>query len=225
MAYATLDDVYLLGLSAQAFATFPRPFDAVDAASATIRLRAHGLSVLDAITFETTEGGVLWPGGSDFVVYYPLPVSADLFQISDSANGTPLGPWADAGSGWGITVDPRRRILAHLEETAAEIDESLTADAPPIKPDPITGKFPMQLVGLNARMAARAAVLSLQIENPAYRIAVDRLFSKEEADRGQMEIWRKGKPLNPRPTDQNDIPDNAAIATSDTPTPWRTELL
>lgn len=225
MAYATLDDVYVLGLSAQAFLTRARPYDAVDRTTATIRLKGHGFSTADVITFEVTSGGSLWTAGSAFVPYYPIPVSSDLFQVATTPNGTPFASWVSAGSGWAIGVDPARRVQAHLEETAAQIDEDLTADSPPIKVDPITLKYPQQLIGLNARMAARAAALSLQIENAAYRVAVDRLFAKEAADNAQRAIWRAGKPLNPRPTDQTDIPDNATLAAGDTATRWRTGRL
>ena len=225
MAYSTLDEVFTLGLAAQAFQMLPRPFDAVDAATATIRLRAHGLTLDDVITFEVSDGGALPTAISAFQPYYPIPVTADLFQVALTPNGTPIASWVSAGEGWGVTVDTRRRIQAHAEETAAEIDEALTADTPPIKVDPVTGKYPQQLIGLNARMTARAAVLSLQVENAAYRVAIDRLFSKEKADQDQLAIWRSGKPLNPRPTDQTAIPDNAAIASGDTPTPWRTGFL
>lgn len=225
MAYATLDDVYLLGLTARAFVTLARPFDGVNAASATIRLKAHGLALADVITFEVTSAGALPTGLSAFTPYYPVPVSSDLLQIATSSGGPPIASWVSGGAGWGIAVDPARRIQAHLEETASEIDENLTADDPPIKVDPVTGKFPQQLIGLNARMAARAAVLSLAIENAAYRVAVDRLFAKEAMDKEQLAIWRAGKPLNPRPTDQTDALDNAAIGSSDAGTPWRSGTL
>lgn len=224
-SYATLDDVFQLALTAQAFRTRGRAFDAVSAGTATVRLAAHGFTTADAITFEVTSGGLLPTGISSFTVYYPIPVSIDLFRVATAPNGTPISSWVSGGSGWGVALDPTRRLLAHLEQTASEIDENLTADEPPIKVDPITGKFPQQLIGLNARMAARAAVLSLQIENAAYRVAVDRLFEKEKLDVEQLAIWRAGKPLNPRPIDQNTQLDNAAIGISDPSTPWRTGTL
>ncbi len=223
MSYATLDEIYALGLSASAFVVRARPFDDVDAATATVRLKAHGFSALDTVVFEVTDGGVLPTGVSAFVAYTAIPVTADLFNVS--LNGTPITSWVSGGSGWAIAVDPVRRILMHAAQSTAEIDEALTADQPPLLVDPITGKYPQQIIGLCARMAARAAVNSLDMENAAYRTAIDRLFAREATDNAQLAIWRSGKPLNPRPLDQNAIPDNGAIASSDTPTNWRSGTL
>jgi hypothetical protein len=228
LAYSTLDDVFLLGLSAQAFVILARPFDAVDAASATVRLKAHGLTVLDVITFEVTEGGALPTGISAFTPYYPISITADLFRVALSPNGTPIASWVDAGSGWTIQVDTTRRILAHNEQCAAQIDEHLTAHKPPIQADSQTGKFPQVLVGLNARMTARAAVISLAIENEAYRVPRDRLMDREEADMKMLKDWEAGKPIQPRPTDATPaIAENSARAWSgssaiaDIPLDWR----
>lgn len=220
MSYSSRDDVFLLGLSAQAFVVRPRPFDGADAASATIRLKAHGLSLADVITFEVTSGGALPTGISAFAPYYPIPVSNDLFRVALTPGGSPIASWVTAGSGWGIVVDPGRRIDAHREETAAEIDECLTAHEPPIQPDS-QGKYPQVLVGMNARMTARAAVNSLQIENAAYRVAVDRLIAREESDQKTLDAWKSGKPIQPRPADENTFPDNAARASSATSIDWR----
>jgi hypothetical protein len=224
LAYSTLDDVFLLGLSAQAFVVLARPVDAadVDAATATIRLRAHGLSTKDVITFEVTEGGALPTGISAFTPYYPIPVSGDLFRVALTENGTPIASWVDGGEGWSVQVDTTRRILAHNEEEAARIDEHLTAHKPPIQPDPITGKYPQVLVGLNARMTARAALLSLAIENEAYRVPRDRLMEREEADMKMLTDWEGGKPIQPRPTDETPaVAENSARASSGTPIDWR----
>lgn len=222
MAYSTLDDVFLLGLSAQAFVVLARPFDAVDAASATIRLKAHGLSATDVITFEVTEGGALPTGLSAFTAYYPIPVTADLFRVATTPSGTPIASWVDAGSGWSVQIDTTRRVAAHNEECAAEIDEHLTAHEPPIQPDPITGKYPQVLVGLNARMTARAAIISLAIENDAYRVPRDRLMAREETDLKMLADWKAGKPIQPRPTDETPaIAENSARASAGTPIDWR----
>jgi hypothetical protein len=142
-------------------------------------------------------------------------MSSDLFKIQG------INSFASAGTGWSVSLDPGRRLDAHLAETAAEIDEHLTAETPPIQVDPITGRYPQVLVGLNARMAARAAVISLQIENAAYRKAVDRLFEREKQDLVMLDNWRKGKPLNPRPVDTTPGADNSARAGYfHEPIPW-----
>lgn len=224
MAYSTLDDVFLLGLSAQAFVILARPFDAVDAASATIRLRAHGLTVKDVITFEVTEGGALPTGISAFTKYYPIPLTGDLFRVATTENGTPIASWADAGSGWSVQIDTARRILAHNEEAASEIDEHLTAHKPPIQPDPVTGKLPQVLIGLNARMTARAAVISLDMDNEAYRVPRDRLIEREAADMKLLAEWEAGKPIQPRPTDGTpQVAENSARASSGPPIDWRND--
>jgi hypothetical protein len=219
--YATRDDVYLLGLSAQAFIALARPFDAVDLNTATVSLKAHGFSVDDLITFEVSDGGELPTDIAVATLYYPIPVSFDLFRVATSFGGTPVSGWVSEGSGWGIVLDPGRRLDKHLLDAAARIDEHLTAHDPPIQRDPNTGLYPTVLVGLNARMAARAAAISLQFENAEFRVATERLFALEERDEKMLADWKAGKPLQPRPTDLNTIADNSARAASGRdPIPW-----
>lgn len=213
-AYCTEDDVFK-ALAAQAFVVRPRPVQPadVDGASGTIRLEAHGLTADDVVTFKGTSGGSLPTGVTAFAPYYPTVVSFDLFKVAATLGGSAL-TFVAVGSGWGIVVDPRRRIRWHAVDTAAEINQNLTAHDPPIQVDPTTGKYPPILIGLNARMAARAAVTSLQVDNAAYRVAIDRLFAREEMDRTILDELRKGWPLNPRPTDQTEVADNSARAAS-----------
>lgn len=221
-AYATRDDVYLLGLAAQAFVVRPRPVlpADVDLATGTIRLKAHGLTSADVLSLEVTGGGSLPTGLSAFVALSPVVVTSDLFRIAG------FNSYASAGNGWGVVVDPGRRLDAHLVETAAEIDEHLTAHEPPILVDPLTGKFPQILVGLNARMAARAAVTSLQIENAQYKVAVDRLVAREEFDKLILADWKEGKPVHPVPVDADPVADNGARASATrAPMRWTTGRL
>lgn len=221
MSYATRRDVYLLGLSAQAFVARSRPFDAVDATTATVRLRAHGLDTGDVVTFEATAGGALPTGLSAFAVYYAVPVSSDLFRVSLTSGGAAIASWASAGSGWAIAIDYGPRLDAHLADASATIDEHLTAHDPPL-----LAPYPAVVVGMCARMAARAAVTSLQIENAAYRVAVDRLFAREAQDLEILAAWKAGKPIQPRPTDKSDEADNAAHAASSRPViGWTTGML
>lgn len=225
MAYATRQDVYDLGLGAQAFASRPRPVGTggviaagvdVDLATGTIRLRAHGMTALDLFTLEVTTGGALLTGASAFVAYSPIIISGDLFRIA----GLTV-PLASAGSGWAVTVDPERRIDRLCEERSGWIDEHLTAEVPPIK-----APYPSQLVGLCARLVARYGVPTLAFENPAFRSALDRIEAMREADDRVMAAWLAGKPINPRPVDQTTTPDNGALAdTTRAPTRWRTGAL
>jgi len=214
MSYATRDDVYQLALSAQAFVSRARTLDAVDIFTGIIKCKAHGLTSDDIVTIDVASGAVVPTGVSTTVAYSVEPVSSDLFRLVDPATSLPITSFDQSGKGWGIAIDPARRIDAHLVETAARIDEHLTAEEPPIKTDPNTGLYPAVLVGLNARMAARQAVASLQVENPAYRVAVDRLEAQKDADEAMLQKWLQGKPINVRPLDQGSEPENGARASS-----------
>jgi len=203
MGLCSPDDVFTLALAAPAFVSRARPVAPadVDGPSGVIRLRAHGMSDDDALTFEVTPGGSLPTGVSSFQPYAPTVLSFDLFHVG-------IPSFASVGSGWGIAVDPLRRIARIAEEVSAQIIQHLTAHGVPI-PVPPAG-YPLVLVGLAARMTARAAVNSLQVENPVYRASVDRLLAQEEFDRLMLEEFRKGWPLSPSPTDATDEADNGA---------------
>ncbi len=221
MAYAVLDDAYAW-LSARAFATRPRPFEGIEISTGTIRLPAHGFSAADRILLAASDGGVLPTGTTAFIYYSPVIVGFDLFQIS----GFPS--FASGGSGWAIGVDPTRRLQIHLDDAAARIDECLTGQDPPLKVDQITGKFPPQVVGLNARMAVRSAVTSLQIDNAAFRVPIDRLMAMAEADGDDgiakpgslLGDWKAGRRVRPEATDQASIPFDSARAVGGVAVPW-----
>jgi hypothetical protein len=222
VSYSTRDDVFTFGLAAMAFVARPRPAEAVDISTATVRIKAHGLSTLDVITFEVTSGGSLPTSISAARVYCPLPASFDLFRISLTQGGAAISSWASAGSGWGIAVDPSRMLDAQNEAQAAIIDEHLTAHAPPIQVDPITGLYPMVLRVVNARLTARAAIRSRIFDNPAYRECVDSLMATEEQDWEMLDRWIKGKPIQPRPVDQDAIANIAPITSAGVAVDWVT---
>lgn len=225
MAYATRDQLFSLALAAPAFVAYPRPFDAVDGPTATIRIKGHGLSLSDVITFERSDGGTLPTGLSEWATYYPVPVTADLFRVALASGGTPIASWANTGAGWGVTVDQYRRLDMHLEEVSAFVDEHLTAHEPPILPDQ-SGNYPWVLVGIVARIAARRAISSLEVENPQYRVPIDRLLATEEADKQLLADWKAGKPIQPRPEDETSTADNSARAQySREPVPWTTGMI
>jgi hypothetical protein len=223
--YCTRDDVFA-AVPATAFVLRARPVheENADAATATIRLKAHGLSLADVITFECTEGGDLPPGISAFTVYHPIPLTADLFRVATSQNGTPIAWWASAGRGWSIAVDTYRRLDLQIIDAAARINECLTAHELPISRD-ADGHYPPVLVGINARMAARAMAPTLQFENPSFRTALDRILAQEAADDVMLAAWKAGKPIQPRPIDADNIEDNAARASGSRAMPWMTGRL
>jgi hypothetical protein len=287
IAYATIQEMFRLALAAPAFVAYARPFDAVDAATATIRIKGHGLTTGDTVTFEGSPGGQLPTGITEFITYPVTVISADLFRVNtpmtalyvplsfsvnataekvyvavpvslgtvtvrldgfevdtltpvtvtsggiqyqlvettnnltgasiDFAIVTSVAPvaWTDAGEGWGIAIDPAARLQAILEERTGFINEHLIAHGGKIDPDPITGLYPSVLVGLCARMAARQAIASLEVENPQYAKPIDVLMSSKEADERMLADWKKGKPISPYPTDDTpDIVENAARASS-----------
>lgn len=225
MPYATRDQLFSLALSAAAFVAYARPFDAVDRSTATIRIKGHGLSLSDVIMFEGTEGGELPSGISEFAAYYPIPITADLFRVSTSQGGAPIASWVTGGFGWGVTIDPYRRLDMHLEDASAFVDEHLTAHEPPIAPDSL-GNYPRVLVGITARIAARRAISSLETDNSQYRVPIDRLLASEEADAKILADWKAGKPIQPRPEDVSNTADNAARASSSrAAVPWTTGAL
>lgn len=314
MAYATLQELFSLALAAPAFVAYARPFDAVDATTATIRIKGHGLATGDSVTFEVSDGGFLPTGITQFQSYPVTVISPDLFRVDTptptcyygsgatgrtnlvglTAHTAPLSflispsnekvyvaipaslgtatvrldgfevdtlapvavvsggvsynliettnaltgtdmdfavitenqptAWLDAGDGWAITVDTTARLQAILEERSGFIDEHLTAHDVPLDPDPITGKYPWVVIGLCARLAARQAIASLEVTDPQYKVPIDRLLASEEDDKKLLADWKKGKPIQPRPTDDTpDTAENAARARSSRDEmPWST---
>lgn len=221
MAYAERDDVYA-ELSEQAFVMAPRPVGSppssltldFDRTTGIIRLPGAGLTADDVVMLLATGGGSLPGGASSLTAYYPLPGAASgLYRLAATPSGTPL-TFSSQGLGWSVLIDHGRRIDKHLADTAAIIDEHLTAHSTPLKRDPTTGRYPQVIVGLNARMTARKASISLQVNVASYRVAVDRLFAIEKQDLILLADWKSGKPVYPEPTDQNDTPDDAALATN-----------
>lgn len=223
MAYCTRDDVFNLGLTAQAFVTRPRPVTAadVDITTGVVRLEAHGLTGEDTVTVRVTGGGTLPPELSAFTAYTVAPVSFDLLRLVD--NGTPITAFTATGGGWSVSVDPGRRLDQHIADAATIIDDKLTAHAPPVI---LTPGLESILRGLNARLAAMAAVNSLAFENASYRVPVDRLEAMLARDWDNLKTYLDGRPLNPRPEDQTDIPDNSArAAATRPPVAWQSGTL
>lgn len=210
---AGLQDVYDLGLTAQAFTVFPRALDtrkgdALDAATGTFRMSGHGLSADDVAEFVLAATGNVPTGAAVNTPYYPLPIDFWRFRLAASPGGQAL-TFADVGtvspergSAWGIVADPERRLARIADAISRDIDQDLVAHATPILVDPITGKYPDKLVGIVARCTARRAIAGLTFENAAYKAAAERLLAEEKRDDEQRARWRGGQPLLPTPVDQ-----------------------
>jgi len=213
VAYATRDDVFNLALSAQAFVVRARPIvdvaNDVGLATGVIRLKAHGFGPDDLVTLEVTSGGAL-PAELDAQKAYGVEVvSFDLFKLVDPDTGA-IESYGAAGSGWAVALDTMRRLDMHLEASAARIDQSLTAHRGPLQ-----APYPVHVVEINARLAARRMLTSLEFNNQQFRTTTERLIAQGEEDEAQLQRWRAGQPVYPTPTDQtNETPDDGAFAVS-----------
>ncbi len=221
MAYATLAETYL-ALSERAFVVAASPIQSTNIDTGTIRLVAHGCYPTDRILFSATSGGALPPELDAFTYYAPIRLGPDLFQVADPLTGLPMA-FSSEPRGWAVKVDHERRLQYHLDESAGRIDQCLTAHSAPIKVDVITGLYPWVIRGVNARMAARAAVTSLNFENPEFRVALDRLFAQAATDGDTdppaqpgslLGDYKAGVAILPTPVDQNNIADMGPRATN-----------
>ena len=209
-AYATRDDVFNLALSAKAFVVIGQAYADIDLATGIIRLKAHGLSADDIVTLEVTTGGTLPTDLSAYVAYSVDPISFDLLRLVDPDTGDPIESYADGGSGWRVVLDLMRRLDLNLVATAARIDEHLTAHEPPL-----ATPYPMTVVAMNARLAARRMLTTLQFDNAAFRVTADELRDTSDQDEDQLQRWLTGKPVHPQPVDQTpEVADNGARSRS-----------
>ena len=124
-----------------------------------------------------------------------------------------------ADVGW--TID-RSIIMA-----SGDVDEALIAYAPPIRPDPITGKIPQSIVNVTAALAAKRSLVSLGVLSAEHLQALAPILQDwRETVLATMAAWVHGKPTNPQALDQTIIADNAARSAYDiAPTAWRSNAL
>lgn len=230
--YCTRQDVFDLGLSAQAYVVRARPVGVcdVDVDSGQVRLKGHGLSPRDLISFEVTTGGVLPVEFQDFTfprgMTSPIPLTFDTFQVATGPeSGVSIQPLSSAGNGWSVAVDAGRRIDVNILSTASVINDKLIAHATPFERD-VAGNYPPVIVRLNAILAAMDSVSTLLFENAESRKSIDILVEKKARAEADLAIYLAGKPVLPKPTDQTTTPDNAARAGSARHTsPWETGRL
>lgn len=234
MAFSTIAQMYALALPAAAFAARPRTVEGVTIATGVIRLTGHGLS-FDSLLQFSVEGQSAFgapanvlPGGLSIGANYEAaPIAgSNLFKVRpeggaviNSFSSEPIGPFA-------IVVDPEPALSLLLDDATARIEEKLTNNAPPINVDQDTGVYPMILVGICARMAARQAVIALGLQNPQYAAQQKMLLDGAAADDLMLATWLAGRRVNVPLFDQTTENENAAIAGRDTaPTNWRTGTL
>jgi hypothetical protein len=234
MSYAAFQDVYDLGFTARAFVVVPRAWntdngrsgDAIDTTGGTgvIRMAGHGYASTDLVEFVLVTasavpgtGGTLPTGAPSGVLLTPAPVDFFRFKLY---NGASLVTYTTTGGGWGLQIDPERRLQRHLDDAASRIDRALVAQRPPILVDPRTGKYPPEVIGINARLAARSAVTTLAFEAAEFREARDRVEAMRAADEKMLEEWAMGKPLWPQALDQDTVADFSPRTNGSPPVGW-----
>lgn len=243
-AYATIGDVYR-EIGAAAFLSRPRPIDAragdsFDYATGTFTIGAHGYDGTDRVRLALVASAGTLPGSAVASPYYVLKFDYWRFQLSLTQGGaavtfTSTGAASGANTyPWGVQLDPEPRLQTKLYRVSEIIDECLTAHSAPILVDPITGEYPGILVGLAARMAARRTLTASAFDNEAARVAMDTLRAQAAFDGDTdppaqegslLGDWKGGKPIYPKPKDQNEIPDNAARARGGTSSGWKRACL
>ncbi len=225
-SYATLQQLYALGLVAQAFQARPRAVETVDAATGVLTLSNSGLFTGSFLRF-SVQGEAIYgkpdaalpQGLSASILYEAVPVSgaSDIFRVRPYGGST-ITSFGDAGSGvFSVVVDPQQMLLLIIADESAQVDNCLTAQAPPILPDPTTGEYPQVLVGVVARRAAIRGALVLGGANPSYQASLDKLIEGRTFDDARLEEWLSGRPILPQVLDQTTHADDAPRARSG---PW-----
>lgn len=235
MAYCTREEVFDLGLGAECFLARPRAIESVDPATGVLTLRSNGLASGALFTL-FVEGSAL-PGLSSprlppelsaSVVYEAVPVSgsSDLFRARP-VGGSTIVSFTNAGAGvFSLVIDIGRTIDRIAQNESGNIDEELTNNAPPIKPDERTGLYPEILIGIAARRTAVRAALKIGLANPVYQVSLDKLIAGQAFDDLTLKRWWEGRYINVHPADQTTESENAALAGSSGPaTSWRTGTL
>ncbi len=235
MAYCTDQEVFALGLRAEAFLVRPRAIEAVDPATGVLTLRSNGLASGALFTLFVEGSAVqgrpsarLPPEFSASVLYEAVPVngSSDLF-LARPVGGSTIVTLTNAGAGvFSLVPDLGAIVSRNATSVSARIDEWLTDYAPPIKVDPLTGLYPEILIRVAARMTAADTARVLGLSNPVYQEGFKELRESHEDDKAVLLAWFKGRYINAHPLDQTDEIENAALAGYDAPpTLWQTGTL
>ncbi len=221
-----LQDIFTLGPPAQAYAPRPRAIETADPDTGVLTLTMHGLFAGSRLRFSVEGSGTagspdaaLPEGLSASLVYEADPVddSTDLFRVAP-VGGSVITEFGDAGLGvYSIIVDVGSTLLAIAENESDNINERLTAQRPPILPDPETGQYAGILVGTVVRRTAVRAGINLGLANPTYLDSFKALRDGQAFDDETLKTWYEGRYINVQPLDQTAGPDNAMRARSG---PW-----
>lgn len=201
--YAELADIYALGLAPQAFTASPRVLSEVTPGTGVLTLRGNGLA-LDAplrfIVLSTSipgEAAAALPGGLDTSVLYdakPVDGSSDLLRVAPHG-GAAIASFTSAGVGvFGIVVDPIPTLRRLIRSTAGWLHAHMPAYATPIDRDD-DDNYPEILIQLNARFAAREALIVFGLQNPQYEAAAKAVNDRAGVDQALLIDWKKGLPI------------------------------
>ncbi len=233
MAFATPADVYACGLPAAAFKSTPRTIEAATLATGVLTLSTHGLSTGALLRFSVEGQGTLGgavnalPGGLALATMYtatPYQGGSDLFRVTP-VGGALITAFTSAGVGpFAAVIDVANTVLFQLDLWTGIIEDAIIASAPPILPDPITGKYHRKLVLACSHLTARLFATVLGLSNPNYADSIRAFLEGPIAKMvdGWLDEWRSGVPLIPTVADATPlVADNGPLASYDfVSTPW-----
>jgi hypothetical protein len=219
--YCALQDVFNLGLDAQAFRSRALLSEGVVPSTGTITLSGNGLSLNAQVSLVVMSSSTL--GAAPAAVptglavgtpYYALPVSGSsmLLQLAATQSGSPI-TFSDGGAGaWGILIDPTIWLAAAITAASLVIDQYSTAHAAPINAAVLT------LVA--ARLAAHFCVAAHSMMSPAFSGILERPSMVDKLIRKLLDFWVEGAPIKGATDATPSIADDAPRARCNRPVGW-----
>jgi len=149
-------------------------------ASNTLTLSGHGLTLNTEVTLRADAGGSLPSPLASGTVYYAIPVTDAVFQLSATEGGAAID-LTTAGSNVMLSRD--LPVDDWIAAATALVDESLPAHAPPI-----TGTVPTVIKDYTARLAAQRGLIYVGGET----LDIERLILQSQK---LVDQWAKGQPV------------------------------
>lgn len=158
-SYATIEDVYLMGVPRGALISPARIVASVDVSSNRIEVEGHGLGVDAAIQFVADQGGVLPAPLAALTIYYAIPVAASdsMLQVAASVGGPAIDLTTAGTSPFRLHVPIGPSIEQELEAHSRWADTLLPAHQVPLEPP-----FPAWIVSVVAKRTAASMVRRLR---------------------------------------------------------------